>query len=104
MKTIYEWSIEWVENGDITDSEFSSNLGSFAKMLGETMNDSSSENGTRLCLYIRREGEGKCMMFWSYAERGADGKLTLPETAEDSYGIQVKVPARFHKELAKCQG
>ncbi len=103
MKTIYEWTLETVEDGDVAESDFSEDLGFYTKELKNLMDDPEEGEGARLGLYIRKEGEGKCLMFWGYASRGEDGKLALPETAESADGVMVKIPARFHKELAKCQ-
>lgn len=91
MKTeiSYEWTLEEIEDGDIIDSDFSETL-SFDKhyLVGNDLGLVRSEGN---------EEDGKTDTVWAYVKNGK-----LPEYFSDSMGVTmgIKVPQRFHKELA----
>jgi hypothetical protein len=86
----YEWSLEYIDkSGDIIHSDFANKVSDFG------LNVLSG----RLCL-VRNTGneiDGLQDRQWAYVK---DGKL--PVFFEDSAGNEtaIKVPARFHAELA----
>lgn len=86
----YEWGKEITdEHGDIIANDFSD-------MLTVDFFNSDGE----LCL-VRNEGneiDGCTDRFWAYVK---DGKLPVNFTNELGQEISIKVPVRFHSELAK---
>ena len=104
MAISYEWDHETSdEHGDIDDHDFSDSL----KMSGFD-HSMLYQKGNDLVL-VRNEGdqwEGLTDRFWAYARVAEDGKLYLPDHFNQGTGYEMpnmKVPQRFHKELARWQ-
>lgn len=103
----YEWSIE--ERTHYEDGSFDCENHDFAKSLdlyGPGQWSEIDGNGFALVL-IRRDWESD-YSDWTGSEaeayRGDDGLWRLPDTFADLDGCEtVKVPKRFHAELAKRQ-
>jgi len=89
----YEWSLEYTDkDGDITNSDFADKVADFGADVLQG----------RLCL-VRNTGneiDGLQERHWAYVK---DGKL--PVFFEDSAASEttIKVPKRFHVELAHAE-
>lgn len=86
----YEWTLETLEDGDIIDSTFSDSL-TFDK-------EDIREKDLGLVRNVGNNDDGLIDRWWAYVK---DGKL--PQFFEDAYRqpTHYKIPAKFHKELAK---
>ena len=86
----YEWTLETIEDGDISDSTFESSL-TFNK-------EDLAGNSLGLVRYEGTESKGITDMVWAYVKNGK-----LPECFINSMGesINIKVPQKYHIELQK---
>jgi hypothetical protein len=84
MKTYYEWDYETVnQDGDIIDHNHRKELNQF-----------TDQEKTDTLVLVRDKGHERS---WAYVENGK-----LPDFFCDAYKRPtVKVPKRFHKELAR---
>ncbi len=86
----YEWTLEIIEDTDIVDSTFSDTLDfDRAELIGNDLG------------LVRNEGNDNAGLedrYWAYVKGGK-----LPEYFTNAMGesINIKVPQRFHAELAK---
>jgi hypothetical protein len=88
-KVEYEWTLEELEDGDIIDNNYSDKLYYSKEDLP----------GRNLGL-VRNEGNenaGLTDRYWAYVK---DGKLPDYFTDGCDETVNIKVPAKFHKELA----
>jgi hypothetical protein len=94
-----EWAKEDVEDGDIQESDFTTNLAEWASILPKITD--SGEDGINIALYIRDYRKGPEQFYWAYLEVN-DGKITMPEVAEQASGSKTfKIPAKYRAELEK---
>lgn len=88
-KVIYEWCCETLDNGDIVDNHFEDKLQDIGK-------DELPNNDLVLCRAEGNEVDGVTDTLWAYVKN-----WQLPEYFTDSMQqpVNVKVPAKYHKEL-----
>jgi len=88
QETVYEWSVEEIEDGDVLDTWFFDSLAPCMDYYNSFL-----DNNRALCL-VRSTGSdiaGEIGRLYAYV---AGGKL--PEYFE---GSDIRVPARYHSEL-----
>lgn len=85
----YEWTLEELEDGDIIDSDFTDTL------KADWINRPNTDLGL-----LYREGnevDGETDRYYAYVR---EGKLPEYFSNELNQPLGIKVPQRFHKELA----
>lgn len=88
-KIKYEWANEVIEDGEISDSDFTDTLTEINK-------DDFKNNDIALVRNEGNENEGLTDRLWAYIKNNI-----LPDYFSGANGqTQITVPQRFHKELA----
>ncbi len=92
----YEWCIEFMDDEDITDLNFSNE----DKLEFDKSDFDAPEGGTSILCLLRKEGneaDGETDRYYAYVK---DGKL--PENFPDVYGYEtgIKVPQKYQKQLS----